>query len=61
MKHYLGIAVSAVIIAALLLLSIAFFFYIRDNRAGVGLLTITSLLALVLFSAFHAVELRRGS
>jgi hypothetical protein len=60
MKHYLNIALSSLVIVSLVLVGLDSLFLNNDARVMTGILTISGWMSLILFSASHSSELRRG-
>ncbi len=60
MKSYLSIALLSVIIVAFVLFILDNLYLNSDARVGVGILTITGWMSLILFSAYNSNELRQS-
>jgi hypothetical protein len=59
MRHYISISIATLVAATVLYLLVDY--VSDDSRAAIGTLTITGLVSLILYSAYHSSELKRGS
>ncbi len=59
MRHYITISIATLVAAAVLFLLVDY--VSDDSRAAIATLTISGLVGLILYSAYHSSELKRGS
>jgi len=60
MRHYFNIALSTLVFVSVLLVALDALFLNTDTRIMTGILTISGWMSLILFSAGHSSELRKG-